>query len=183
MTRTANDVIATLTQEAGQDKDTTTAALSEARPAAIPGLKAPRRLTVVVDAIDEATEPVRLAHELAYLASEGAAVIVGARTRPDVLYALRPSRIIDLEADEYWSPRAVEEFVRRMLTTQPESPYRDNPSAATLVAREVAHRAGGSFLFARLATEVLVRRPLVADPTSASHIALSEGVLEPSSGD
>ncbi|MGZ4409586.1 MAG: AAA family ATPase [Gaiellaceae bacterium] len=176
--QTANDVIAALARGAVQSDETAAGTLSESSATALAVLKARRSLIVVVDAIDEAVEPVPVARELARLASEGTAVIVGTRKYPEVLDALQRAHVVDLDADTYRDPHEVEAFVRRMLSTRAESPYRDNPSAAELVAREVAHVAGHNFLYARLTTEELIRRPLVVEPTSVAQLAFPTSVLD-----
>ena len=141
---------------------------------------AERTLTVVVDALDEASDPgAVLTTLLARLNSpEGQRLrlLVGVRSSggPDMpgedardlasvatmaLYA----RQIRVDGDEFWEPHDLASYVEQLLM-QPGSPYRAR-AAAVPVAAAVAARAGRSYLVTGFTARALATldEPLTAD--------------------
>ena len=121
----------------------------------------PNRI-VVVDAVDEATDPASVRDNLLLpLAQRGLRIVFGAR--PHILSsATKPSFVIDLDTDAYHDPDALADYVAHLLaaTHEPDvaSSYRgrvEDPDTNTIVA-EIARRATSgkveSFLIARVIT-------------------------------
>ncbi|GAA5069176.1 hypothetical protein GCM10023336_52950 [Streptomyces similanensis] len=139
-------------------------------------------LVIVVDAVDEAGsdtaadagghgEPRRISRELLRPMSEirGVRLLVG--TRHELITALGPTfAILDLDLPEY---RAGEDdvtgYVTRVLVAaeEPEvrTPYRDDPELARTVARGVAARAAGVYLYARTTARTLRSDRTAVDAT------------------
>ena len=122
----------------------------------------PRPVVVLVDAVDEASDPYRLIVEL--LEPVASAV---ERTKVRLLVGTRPGGgqgllrlfgasavILDLDSPANLDVCDVEEYVLRTLAAvedpQVATPYRNRSQVAALVARAVAARAGTSFLVAQL---------------------------------
>jgi len=125
---------------------------------------------VVLDALDEATEPRRIAAEIllplvaAARASTGLRLLVG--TRSELLPALhQEGEILDLDDDEE-GRGDLTEYVARLLADEDGSPYHGQTEAALPVARAVANRAFPSFLFGRLLARHLVAAGKQVDPDS-----------------
>jgi hypothetical protein len=120
-----------------------------------------RTLTVVVDALDEVVpgEGLKTAHLLTRLATGGMRVVVGTRKQPDLMNALRADRIIDLDSARDAERADVAAYVRQVLMTRPNSPYRGSPETVDRLAVAVADRAGGNFLLGKLAAESLAEGP------------------------
>ena len=154
----------------------------------------PRPATIVVDAVDEAADPLRLIIELLEPLAAAAArtkvrLLVGTRrgTSDNLLRLFGASAVvIDLDSPEYFDPRDVEEYVFRTLAAaadpQVATPYRDQPGPAAAVAAAVSARAGGSFLVAQLTALALAAaaRPLdvTAERWSADLPATVEAAME-----
>jgi WD40 repeat protein len=128
-------------------------------------------LTIIVDALDEATDPRGIATQLlrpmAALASRCRLRVVVAG-RPQVVSTLRGhARVIDLDSTDYANPADLVEYVRRclLLDVDPEvpTPYRTDPELASRVAEAVALRAANSYLLAQLIARSLVQADTVAD--------------------
>lgn len=129
-------------------------------------------LIIVVDAVDEAGsdtaadagghgEPRRITRELLRPMSEiqGVRLLVG--TRHELVTPLGPTFVcVDLDREEY---RAGDEdvtgYVARVLLAAEEpsvrTPYRDRPELARAVARGVADKAAGVYLYARTTARTL----------------------------
>ena len=129
----------------------------------------PRSHVVVVDALDEAAQPSRIARtllrELATIPQ--LRLLVG--SRPDILRGpARDRRVpslghaveIDLDSADYVEQRDVEDYVCRRLLAEDEpdrrTPYRDRHELARRIARAVAARAGNVFLIARIVSKTLI---------------------------
>jgi hypothetical protein len=129
-------------------------------------------LTVVVDALDEATDPAAvLTTLLARLNSpEGKRLrlLVGVRSSggPDVLGEAAPDlaseavmaldgRQIRVDGDEFWEPHDLAAYVEQLLL-QPGSPYPDR-ATATPVAAAVEAQAGRSYLLAGFTARALAK--------------------------
>ncbi|CAL9593711.1 hypothetical protein SUDANB96_05308 [Streptomyces sp. enrichment culture] len=145
-------------------------------------------VVIVVDAVDEAGsdtaadagghgEPRRITRELLRPMSEiqGVRLLVG--TRHELVTPLGPTFLcVDLDRPGYRAEEGdVAGYVTKMLlaTEEPEvhSPYRDRPELAAAVARGVASKAAGVYLYARTTARTLrsdrtavdIRRPGWAD--------------------
>jgi len=127
-----------------------------------------RRRVLLLDALDEATNPHEAATLLQRIAQAdcGLLLIVGLRTDPsggsDLLDRLAALESLNLDAEDYWSPQDLEEFVERYLLTHAGSPYAATPAtdhvSAREVARDVAARAERSFLVAVTTARALAAR-------------------------
>jgi WD40 repeat protein len=133
--------------------------------------------TLLIDALDEAgtagyrTEATRIAHELLRPLSSmpNVRLIVGTRHGP--IRAIGSAvRVIDLDNDEYQGREDVTDYVTSLLLAEDDpasvSPYRDEPIAATLVARGIAARAGKSFLVARMIARSVIYGDVIIDTNS-----------------
>lgn len=128
-------------------------------------------LVIVVDALDEAGsdtaadsgghgEPRRIARELLRPMAEipGVRLLVG--TRRELISSLGSFTVLDLDQPKY---RASEDDVAGYVTKvlmaadEPETktPYRERPELAATVARAVAERAAGVYLYARTTARTL----------------------------
>jgi hypothetical protein len=155
--KTTEGILAAISQRVGRRRD---AVLDRSSPQSAAAREP--RLTLIVDAIDEAAEPIGVALELARLAHEQSVVVVATRKHSDILDALHPSCVVDLDSERDHGD--VEIVVLDLLLRRPDSPYKEAEHAATRAARAVADQAGGNFLFARLAAEALIQRAL-EDPS------------------
>ena len=148
-------------------------------------LERQQAFAIVVDALDEADDPPKLAHTLGTLASEtadaGVRLLVG--TRPGgpsgrLLSALGLSRraddpaLIDLDTADYLSLDDLTEYVRRLLLLvdvppdpkRRDTPYRGRESLAAQVAQAIARKAYPTFLIGQLVSRALLRRPQPLTP-------------------
>ena len=122
-------------------------------PPRLPG--ATRPPTIVLDALDEAGEPARVAeHLIKPLAAKQWRVLVG--TRPsrgdtDLLQRLGPAHHRNLDV-EPTTRIDIEDYVKQRLSASPL------PDPA-LIAGRVAEKAQGSFLYARVTASGLLNRP------------------------
>ena len=133
-----------------------------ARPRTLREAWQPRPAVILVDAVDEATDPYRLIVELLEpLASASGRtkirLLAGTwRGGDDRLLRLfgASAVVLDLDSPANLDAQDVEEYARRTLTAEEDSqvttPYRDCPELVAAVARAVAVRAGKSFLVAQL---------------------------------
>ncbi|HEX6354755.1 caspase family protein [Actinophytocola sp.] len=127
-------------------------------------------LTVLIDALDEATDPDHLTrqllHPLAQHADGRLRLLVG--TRPYLLdrLGLRRESEIDLDADRYADLDALTTYtIRGLLEAHPHSPYPHQPPALIrAVADAVAAAAQPSFLVARIISATLAAQDHIADP-------------------
>jgi WD40 repeat protein len=168
--KTGEQVLAGLCEAAGVEADTPggfLAALAEQADET-------RRLVVVIDALDEATDPDRLALETLYpLLARGAAqsqlrLLLG--TRRHLLDKLgRGLNILDLDDPQYADSASVLDYARRCLTgLVSTSPYTGaHPGLVDAVAAAVAQSAGRSFLVALITGRSLALRRELADPDDA----------------
>ena len=133
-----------------------------------------RRLTVAIDAIDEALDPDGLvAGVLRPLVEagpgEGLSLLLG--TRPHLLEQLDlagSATVINLDDERYADPESIYQYVLRGLEAGEDSPYASaGPGLVADVARAVADAAGLSFLVALIVTRTLLSQPLVPDPADA----------------
>jgi len=137
--------------------------------------------TVLLDALDEATEISALATDLLRPLAElpKVRVLVGtrrARDGSDLLNLLGAAtdRVIRLDSDVDRT-QDIEEYVRRRLLGTAVSPYRGRPDTAGPAARRIAEHSAGVFLFARLLAGLFAHRPEVIDLASSEADALLSG--------
>jgi WD40 repeat protein len=126
-------------------------------------------LTVLVDALDEASDPDHLVRSLLRPLAEHAAgrlrLLLGTRDFLLDRLGLRRDTAIDLDADRYADPLALTTYAARgLLEAHPDSPYRDQPpELLRAVADAVATAADPSFLVARITSATLAAQPDAAD--------------------
>jgi len=159
---TTAQVLAALSAQAGVTADTPADLLRELRG---------RRLTVAIDAVDEALDPDGLVSGVLRPLveagpAEGLRLLLG--TRPHLVDSLGIAghgSVIDLDDTRYADPESIYQYVLRGLESGADSPYASAaPELTADVAREVARAAGHSFLVALIATRTLVSQPPVPDP-------------------
>jgi hypothetical protein len=129
-------------------------------------------LTIVLDALDEASAPEPLVHELiAPLVVEGGAVGIRllTATRRALVRLLPGARVLDLDTPNYLEPADLTAYAHQRLTADrtPPSPYARVPELAGQVAAAVAERAGRSFLIAQLTAQALAADQSVVDTHQA----------------
>jgi hypothetical protein len=177
-------------------------------------------VTIVVDALDEATNPTEvltgcLQHLRLGTAASKVRLLVGVRStgdpgesggdaaagngvgtagtsgtprRPverqlaDVVQdglAVDPDRDrVQVDADPWWMPGDVSEYVTSLLLAPDASPYRWDDAATKEVAEYLSGAVRRSFLVARLAAEQLARRTDVVDANDpAWRATIADGVL------
>ncbi len=128
-------------------------------------------LTVLIDALDEATDPqqliTKLLRPLLDHAGPGLRVLVG--TRPYLLERLGTDRqrSIDLDSDRYADHDALTAYaVRGLVDAVPDTIYLTQPpTVIRAVADAIAERAGDCFLVARIVAATLSATPTLPDPT------------------
>lgn len=165
-----------------------------------PPLQKGRKVTILLDALDEAyaADQTRIARDLlvALAALEGVRVIVGTRPNredhadpthatPDgawssdgpLIRALTTTedRILRLDTDP-GAAHAITTYVsHRLLDSTTNSPYRGRSDLAESVAEVIAKKSDGIFLFARLVTRALIRRSTVLTPSDPEANAVFNG--------
>lgn len=129
-----------------------------------------RRVTVAIDAIDEALDSNGLVSGILRPLveadpAEGLRLLLG--TRPRLLESLGAiGTPVDLDDKRYADPASLYQYVLRGLTDQnPRSPFRPAPQELVeAVARAVADAAGHSFLVALIVSRTLASAEEVPDP-------------------
>ena len=116
-----------------------------------------RRLAVVLDGLDEATEPDALATSLAPLARAGCRVLVGCR--PHLVGRLGDPDPISLDRPPWLEQEDIERYVARRLERQPVQ-AQDTEE----LVREVAAVASGNFLVAQLTADGIAYSGRAARP-------------------
>ena len=124
----------------------------------------PQRRVIILDALDEATDPQQLTSQLvrpllAAAAQSGLRLVVGTR-RPLVDTLGDRIVVLDLDDPTYLDEADLAKYVTRVLLAEHEpdrpTPYRHRPELAQQVARAVAGRASKTFLLARIVAQSLV---------------------------
>jgi hypothetical protein len=153
--------------------------------------------TVVLDALDEAEDPIGIARVLARLAaSAGLRLLIGVRSPAgpdDPLVTAGPAgsladqvermftaRRLRVDEDTWWRQNDIRDYAASMLRHIPGSPYHDpsRHAIADQLACVIAEYVGRSFLVARLAATALTQRKDVVDPHDpAWRATLDEGVV------
>ncbi|WP_406221600.1 caspase family protein [Streptomyces canus] len=145
--RTLPDIVAEIAEAVGTPTTDAATLLSQLR-------ERQQRLTVVVDALDEAAEPTEITSglliQLAVLGGRSdVRLVVGGRPHLRSLFGqTTPRTDVDLDSDTYFDRNDVADYVERYVRTEPGSPYRADPAAAAEAARAVAVRADRTFLIA-----------------------------------
>ncbi|MFT3877348.1 MAG: hypothetical protein QM708_13145 [Propioniciclava sp.] len=160
-------------------------------------------VTIVVDALDEATNPAEvvtgaLQPLLAGSRMHPIRLLVGVRCTGGATPADTPRdghnrQVVALlqatlgadpvqdrvQVDEapWWDSGDVEEYVASILLGTEDSPYPDRPDAVDAVARRVTEGAGKSFLVAKLAANQLAARSVVDPDDTSWQDAIHRGVL------
>ena len=124
-----------------------------------------KRLTIVIDALDEAVRPGEIARSLLAGLAAAPSVKLLLGTRPDStkpgerrFQALGSApREIDLDSSPYFHPADLESYALTRLLDA--GPYRSDPGLARAAARAVAAKAGRTFLVAKLECDGLVKSP------------------------
>lgn len=159
-----------------------------------------RGTVIVLDALDEALDPLAVVRLLGYLLEVGGlSLLVGVRstaahhdddptTTPDLTLVGRIRELLNghgvgveevrVDADHWWSDADIVEYVNRLLTGLPGSPYEHaGAEEVAITARAVVRRADRSFLVARLGASWLASAEERVDPDDPSWRAvLDEGV-------
>lgn len=158
----------------------------------------PAPVTVVVDALDEADDPLTvLTGLLARLDThhQRLRLLVGVRspggddgTRPDTRpawgmpladHAERALAADRIRVDEapWWQEDDLAAYATSLLTTPPDTPY-TNVETTIPVARTLAEHASTSFLVTRIAAANLAARPTPVDPADPTWLAtIDDGIL------
>ena len=163
-------------------------------------------VTVVVDALDEAHDPLAVAAMLGHLTSGGAAdkmrLLVGIRspggadepvlgqdsdpaagrgyTLADDVEAMLRARRLRVDDAPWWSQDDVRDYAASVLRNTPGSLYArpEHEDAAAAIAQALADRAGRSFLVARIAAASLADRPYIILPNDPAWLAaVDDGVV------
>ncbi|MFF3018224.1 caspase family protein, partial [Streptomyces sp. NPDC057939] len=133
----------------------------------------PKPLTVLIDALDEATTPLTLCTSILR------PLIEHSRGRIRLLMGTRPfllprlgidpddtQQVIDLDSRLFADHDALVTYTSRtLLQARTTSPYRDAPHLVRPVADIVARAAGRSFLIARITAGTLAATPTIPDPS------------------
>ncbi|KAB1985693.1 caspase family protein [Streptomyces triticiradicis] len=140
-----------------------------------------RPLTVMIDALDEATTPhslcCRVLRPLIEHSYGRIRLLLG--TRPYLLDQLgidlhhpdpaHRRQVVNLDDERYADPQALTAYItRNLLEAHPASPYRHEVHAVRPVAEAVAEAAGTSFLVARITAGALAADPVLPDPQDAA---------------
>ncbi len=129
-----------------------------------------QRLTIAIDAIDEALDPTGLVASilcplLEAGPAEGLRLLLG--TRPHLIEPLgMAGSALNLDGERYADPVSLYQYVIRGLEAgDPASPYHSVPEDVTAeIARAVATAAGHSFLVALIVSRTLLSAITVPDP-------------------
>ncbi|WP_107503128.1 AAA family ATPase [Streptomyces geranii] len=156
-------------------------------------------VTLVVDALDEASSPHDVLDQVLTRLAAGASrpwvrLLVGVRSprreasgatadsdrvRPLADHAERVLGARRLRVDEapWWRPDDIASYAENLLLSTPGSPYAQCPEATATVSKRLADRAEQSFLTVRLAASSLARRDQMVDPDDPRWLrAVDEGI-------
>jgi hypothetical protein len=159
-------------------------------------------VTVVVDALDEATDPADLVDQvLSYVADSNdvtpmVRLIIGVRSpsraedvpvdrnrhRPLADYAKEKLHAAHIAVDQepWWNPRDIVSYAENVLLNTPGSPYSRSPEderRARELAAALGTQAGKSFLVARMAASSLARREYTIDSADQQwNLTITAGV-------
>jgi WD40 repeat protein len=133
---------------------------------------------IVVDAVDEATEPDRWQRELLLPLAECREVrlIVGSRRLADGPPLGARAEVIDLDSPEFFDGRDLDEYAYARLRSAPAGTTPAiAPDDAHQITTEIAKKAGGSFLYARVVTRQIVE---AAGPVDVQTLRLPDGMRD-----
>ncbi|MDQ2706305.1 MAG: ATP-binding protein [Actinomycetota bacterium] len=151
--------------------------------------------TVVLDALDESEQPLRIAQALHRLIeTAGLRLLVGVRSPAgpeDPLAATGPAgpladqveqlfgaRRLRVDQDPWWCQDDITRYAASILRHNSTSLYSSHGELAEQLAQVISDRVGRSFLVARLAATALTQRMDLVDPNdSAWHATLDEGIV------
>lgn len=126
-----------------------------------------RLVRIIIDSLDEATQPDVIAADLLRPCSAIDAVKLLVGTRKEYARALEAAEIIDIDTREHAARADIVQYVESRLLRQHEpgvsSPYAGKRALAHRVAEAVAKKAHPNFLVARLIVEDLLSRPQLVD--------------------
>lgn len=132
---------------------------------------------IVIDALDEATNPRRVIEDLVVPLHEASVSGLPPRliiaTRRHWLDQLPADRVeIDLDEPPYLEPTDVSDYVASVLLSPNDptspTPYRHHSAAARLAGEAVAAIVRGNFLVAQIAAQTLVHSPVMRSPEQIS---------------
>jgi hypothetical protein len=144
---------------------------TRAQPARLPGSE--RAVTVVMDALDEASDPVGIIDQLIQpLGTKGWRFLIGFRSSPlspqanSFASRLWPAHFHSLDSEPA-TEQDIVEYVSRRLTQTTNSPYASDAEdpLVTAISEKIASKAGNSFLLARLAVSGLLRHRAPISPS------------------
>lgn len=167
--KTADELLAEIAASLGVENGTELAYMLLERPV----------FTVIIDALDEASDPSAVIEKVisplveVASAGRGPRLLVATRRYQHLLGSLPPARVtVDLDQDTYHNDTDAADYVTKVLLAadDPDSPtpYRGQPGLARLVASQVAAIAGNSFLIAQVAARTLARTPRALNPAEVS---------------
>jgi WD40 repeat protein len=132
-------------------------------------------LRVILDALDEAAQPVEIAEQLLRPLSELDSVKLLVGTRTVHVASLPRAEVIDIDRPEYAKEKDIAQYVKARLLRAAEqgqaTPYSGKEDIAEQVADLVAKSAYPNFLIARLVIEDLLSRPGVMKADRAEDMA------------
>jgi WD40 repeat protein len=123
-----------------------------------------RPVRILVDGIDESTEPSRLEHFLLQPLAEckNVRLIVGSRRLGDRIPLNETADIVDLDSRAYLDLQDIAAYVEARLTKSfPPTGYADDRrhSDARRIAQRIAQKSDGSFLYARVVSRRIATEP------------------------
>jgi WD40 repeat protein len=124
---------------------------------------------IVLDALDEAREPLRIAQELLAPLNSLSSVKLLVGTRSEYVEELGASAVqLKIDEPQYLEKSDLANYVKDRLLRRSEkaekTPYKRKATLATEIAKAVADKAYPNFLIARLVSENLLASPQVIEP-------------------
>jgi WD40 repeat protein len=131
-------------------------------------------IRIIVDALDEAVDPLAIAEELLDPLSQFRSVKLLVGTRAIYSQGFKGAEIVDIDRPEYIEQADIAHYVKARLLRDDEpkqpTPYKGKERLATRVAGMVADKAFPNYLVARIVIEDLLLQPLAVNPRSAIEI-------------
>ncbi|MEM6450950.1 MAG: caspase family protein [Cyanobacteria bacterium P01_D01_bin.105] len=121
------------------------------------------KLSIVIDALDEAVEPLKITRSLLSPLAKQPCVrlVIGTRPSHNKTGESRFQRlgssavVVDLDRAPYYNPQDIENYARMRLLES--GPYCDSEALAAEAASAIARKAGRTFLIAKLECDGLVK--------------------------
>ncbi|MCC5613048.1 NACHT domain-containing protein, partial [Nostoc sp. CHAB 5834] len=137
----------------------------------------PNPLRIVIDALDEALEPDRIARELLEPLNSFHNVKLLVGTRPTYLEALGSNAVvIYVDTPNYLEKKDFEDYIEARLLAQgdpqAQTPYYQEEELAIQLAKAVAEKAYPNFLIGRLFAEYLISLPKPVDLETLQQIGV-----------